>query len=84
MREIDHYFLYKDEPVKSYLFALRTYILAYDKNIAAWKYKMPFYCYHGKMFCYLWVPKNFISLISELWKERKYNTRNLSRRKELE
>ena len=23
----------------------------------AWKYGMPFYCYHGKMFCYLWVHK---------------------------
>lgn len=60
IREIDHYFLQKDEPVKSYLLALRAYVLAYDQNITeAWKYKMPFYCYHGKMFCYLWVHKKF-------------------------
>jgi len=60
IREIDHYFLQKDEPVKSYLLALREYVLAYDQNITeAWKYKMPFYCYHGKMFCYLWVHKKF-------------------------
>jgi len=25
--------------------------------MAAWKYGMPFFCYKGKMFCYLWVHK---------------------------
>jgi hypothetical protein len=60
IREIDHYFLQKDEPVKSYLLALREYVLSYDQNITeAWKYRMPFYCYKGKMFCYLWVHKKF-------------------------
>lgn len=49
----------KDEPVKSYLLFLRKFILDHDKNITeAWKYKMPFYCHKGKMFCYLWVQKN--------------------------
>jgi len=58
MREIDQFFLSKDEPVKSCLLFLREFILDYDKNITeAWKYKMPFYCYKGKMFCYLWVNK---------------------------
>ncbi|MFI5137345.1 MAG: DUF1801 domain-containing protein [Sphingobacteriales bacterium] len=58
MREIDNFFLQKDEPVKSCLIFLRDFISAYDKNITeAWKYKMPFYCYKGKMFCYLWVNK---------------------------
>jgi hypothetical protein len=58
MREIDQFFLGKDEPVKSCLIFLREFILDYDKNITeAWKYKMPFYCYKGKMFCYLWVNK---------------------------
>jgi hypothetical protein len=60
MREIDNYFLQKDEPVKSYLFTLRNYILQYDENIEeAWKYKMAFYCYKGKMVCYLWVHKKY-------------------------
>jgi len=60
IREIDNYFLEKEEPVKSYLLTLRDYILQYDKNISeAWKYKMPFYCYKGKMFCYLWVHKKY-------------------------
>ena len=58
MREIDNFFLQKDEPLKSCLIFLREFISAYDKNITeAWKYKMPFYCYKGKMFCYLWVNK---------------------------
>jgi Domain of unknown function (DU1801) len=58
LREIDNYFLQQAEPVKSYLLAMRDYIIAYDKDIVeAWKYKMPFYCYKGKMFCYLWVHK---------------------------
>ena len=58
LRDIDNFFLLQDEPVKSCLFFLREFILNYDKNITeAWKYKMPFYCYKGKMFCYLWVSK---------------------------
>jgi hypothetical protein len=58
LREIDNYFLQKDEPVKSCLLFLREYILNYDPNITeAWKYRMPFFCYKGKMFCYLWTHK---------------------------
>ena len=58
MREIDNYFLQKEESVKSWLLFLREYILNYDPNITeAWKYGMPFYCYRRKMFCYLWVDK---------------------------
>jgi hypothetical protein len=56
LNAIDNYFLNKDEPVKSCLLFLRHFILNYDKNITeAWKYGMPFYCYKGKIFCYLWV-----------------------------
>ncbi len=59
-REIDNYFLEKHEPIKSYLLALREVILDYDQHITeAWKYRMPFYCYKGKMFCYLWVHKTY-------------------------
>ena len=59
-RDIDNYFLEKEEPVKSYLLTLRDCILQYDKDIAeAWKYKMPFYCYKGKLLCYLWVHKKY-------------------------
>ncbi|WP_428328936.1 DUF1801 domain-containing protein [Mucilaginibacter sp.] len=56
MREIDLFYLRKQEPVKSCLLFLRTHIPAYNKHITeAWKYNMPFFCYKGKMFCYLWV-----------------------------
>lgn len=61
LREIDQYFLAKEEPVKSYLIFLREHILKQDKNITeTWKYKMPVYCYNGKMFCYLWVHKKLL------------------------
>jgi Domain of unknown function (DU1801) len=58
MLETDRFYLEKEEPVKSCLLALRDIILSQDKDItAAWKYGMPFFCYQGKMFCYLWVHK---------------------------
>jgi len=58
--DIDHFFLQKEEPVKSCLLAMRDIILNYNENVTeTWKYQMPFYCYHGKMFCYLWVHKKF-------------------------
>jgi len=58
LRDIDNYFLNKDEPVKGCLLFLREFILGFDSNLTeAWKYGMPFYCYRGKMFCYLWVDK---------------------------
>jgi Domain of unknown function (DU1801) len=58
LRDIDNFYLQKEEPVKSCLLFLREYILNYDKNITeAWKYRMPFFCYKRKMFCYLWVHK---------------------------
>lgn len=61
LNAIDTYFLEKEEPVKSCLLFLREYILRQDKNITeAWKYGMPFYCYKGKMFCYLWVHKKYL------------------------
>ncbi len=58
LKPVDNFFLQQPEPGKSCLLALRTLVLSADKNITeAWKYGMPFYCYHGKMFCYLWTHK---------------------------
>jgi hypothetical protein len=60
LRPVDYWFLQKDEPVKSCLQYLRSFILKKDEHITeAWKYGMPFYCYKGKMFCYLWVHKTY-------------------------
>ena len=39
---------------------LRAHILKQNDAVTeAWKYGMPFFCYHGKMFCYLWVHKKY-------------------------
>lgn len=58
MRELDDFYLQHDEPIKGTLFALRDIILQQDKEVTnAWKYGMPFFCYKGKMFCYLWLHK---------------------------
>lgn len=60
LRPIDNYFLRQEEPDKSCLQFLRDHILRQDPRITeAWKYGMPFYCYRGKMFCYLWVHKKY-------------------------
>lgn len=59
LRPIDEFFLEKEEPVKSCLQALREILLNYNPNITEeWKYRLPFYCYKGKMFCYLWMDRN--------------------------
>ncbi|MFD2519367.1 DUF1801 domain-containing protein [Emticicia soli] len=57
---IDTYFEQQEEPIKSCLLFLRTYILKQSPAITeAWKYKMPVYYYKGKMFCYLWRHKKY-------------------------
>lgn len=60
LKPIDNYFIRQAEPVKATLLFLRAFILQQNKNITeAWKYGMPFYCYKGKMFCYLWTHKKY-------------------------
>ena len=58
LKEIDLYFDSNDEPVRSCLNALRHFILQYNPEVSEiWRYRMPFYCFSGKRFCYLWVDK---------------------------
>lgn len=58
LRPIDRFFSEKEEPDKSCLLALRTFIPTLDEGITEeWKYGLPFFCYRGKMFCYLWIHK---------------------------
>jgi hypothetical protein len=55
---IDHFFLKQEEPQKGCFLALRSLILNWDTQISEhWKYKLPFYYYQGKPFCYLWRDK---------------------------
>jgi len=58
MREIDNYYLNKEEPNKSCLLALRSMIFAQDTNVTeTQKWGMPCFCFRKKMFCYLWTDK---------------------------
>jgi hypothetical protein len=56
--ELDNFYLKQEEPNKGCLLALRQIILSQDSEIThTLKYGMPFFCYKGKMFCYLWIHK---------------------------
>lgn len=58
MKAVDDFYFKQEEPVKSVFMALRDIILAQDENVTSQlKYGMPFFCYKGKMFCYLWAQK---------------------------
>lgn len=58
LSDLDQYYLNQEEPNRSCLLALRDWILSrFTELEPAWKYRMPFFCYKGKMFCYLWVDK---------------------------
>ena len=58
LNQIDNFYLSQKEPSKSVFLILKDIILSLDKNITnSLKYKMPFFCYKGKMFCYFWVDK---------------------------
>ena len=58
MKQLDDFYLKQDEPVKGLFLALRKIILKQDPEIThVLKYGMPFFCYKGKMFCYLWIHK---------------------------
>ena len=52
------FYLKTEEPNKSCLLVLRDIILGQDAAVTETvKYSMPCFCYHKKMFCYLWVDK---------------------------
>lgn len=58
MTAADQFYLEQEEPLQSCLLALKEIILAQDSQIStAWKYGMPFFCFKGKMFAYLWIHK---------------------------
>ena len=57
---LEHFYLQQEEPDRGCLMALRDLILRMDTNITPeWKYKLPFFYYKGKMFCYLWRHKKY-------------------------
>ncbi|MDZ7845819.1 MAG: DUF1801 domain-containing protein [Owenweeksia sp.] len=53
------FYLNQPEPQRSCMLALRDVIMAFDPGVTAeWKYRLPFFYLHHKMFCYLWIDKN--------------------------
>lgn len=60
MKALDTFYAQYEEPTKSTLLALRDIILKQDPHISnEWKYGGSFFCYKGKMFCYLWFHKKY-------------------------
>jgi len=56
--ELEAYYVSKEEPVRSTLLALRSYIINYNTEMTeTWTHKMPMFRYKGKLFCYLWTDK---------------------------
>ena len=60
MTDLDNFYLQLSEPNRSVFIALREIILSVDKDMSPeWKYKLPFFYYKGKMFCYIWYHKKY-------------------------
>jgi len=58
LKDIDHFYLNKEEPNKSCLIALKTIICNYNTEfVPVWKYKLPCFMYQNQIFCYLWIDK---------------------------
>ncbi|MDA6072591.1 DUF1801 domain-containing protein [Flavobacterium sp. AC] len=58
MKQLDDFYLEQEEPLRGTFLALKEIILKQDDDITnVLKYGMPFFCYKGKMFCYLWIHK---------------------------
>ena len=58
IREVDNYYVNKEEPIKACLLALRIIIIKQGTNITeTQKWGMPCFCYKKKVFCYLWTDK---------------------------
>jgi len=58
LRELDQFYLEQPEPNKSFMLSLRSFFLQYDTEMTEeWKYRLPFFYYKNKPFCYIWRDK---------------------------
>lgn len=58
MTPLENYYAKLQEPLQSTMLALRSIILNINPEITPeWKYKLPFFYYKKKPFCYLWKDK---------------------------
>lgn len=56
--KINHFYLDREEALRSTLLALHDYILALHPEMrVAWKWSAPFFVYKKRNFCYLWINK---------------------------
>ncbi len=87
MKALDEFYFNLQEPNKSCLLSLQKIILSQDADITVeWKYKLPFFCYKGKMFCYLWIQKKtnqpYIGIVEgKYFEESEFIQENRSRMK---
>lgn len=60
MNPLANFYFDQQEPERSCLLGLKEIILQRDSEISnQWKSGMPFFCYKGRMFCYLWIHKKY-------------------------
>lgn len=58
LQEIENFYWRQNEPQRSCFLALREIIKSFHPDLTEeWKYKLPFFYFKGKMFCYLWKDK---------------------------
>jgi len=58
LRELDQFYFEQPEPNRSFMLGLRDYFLSFNENISEeWKYRLPFFYYKNKPFCYIWKDK---------------------------
>ncbi|MEM6629092.1 MAG: DUF1801 domain-containing protein [Bacteroidota bacterium] len=58
VQNLESFYLSQEEPNRSCLLALRRIILEQDEALTETrKWGMPCFCYHKKMFCFLWIDK---------------------------
>jgi len=53
-----HYYSKQPEPIQSCLLALKTLIMASNRELThERRYQIPFFCFRGKKVCFLWVTR---------------------------
>jgi len=58
LSELNQFYENLKEPQKGCFLALRDFILSLSPEVTPeWKYRLPFFYFKGKMFCYLWMDK---------------------------
>jgi hypothetical protein len=58
MKELDRFYELEAEPQRSCFLSLRAWILTYHQDITEeYKYRLPFFYFRNRPFCYLWKEK---------------------------